>query len=91
MCASSVSGTLPSVPLLPILFRLFFVAHYLQELMCAGSVSGTLLSALAGGEGTTAAQASQALFNQLAKDLLAGGCSCCDLTQFDSSYKLVGS
>jgi hypothetical protein len=45
-----------------------------QELVCAGSVSGSLLSALAGGEGTSPAQASQALFNQLAKDLLAGGC-----------------
>lgn len=48
------------------------VASVQQELVCAGSVSGALLPALAGGQGTTAAQASQALFNQLAKDLLAG-------------------
>ena len=53
--------------------------------MCAGSVSGTLLSALAGGEGTTAAQASQALFNQLAKDLLAGGC--CLYHSFSAEYE----
>lgn len=45
-----------------------------QELMCAGSVSGQLLSALAGGEAANPAEASQALFNQLAKDLLAGKC-----------------
>lgn len=42
--------------------------------MCAGSVAGQLLSALAGGEAASPAEASQALFNQLAKDLLAGKC-----------------
>lgn len=52
------------------------MAFVRQELVCAGSVSGALLPALVGGQGTTAAQASQALFNQLAKDLLAGEQAC---------------
>lgn len=44
-----------------------------QELVCTGAVSGALLAALVGGSATTPPAAAAAMFNELARDLLAGG------------------
>ncbi|KAI3427129.1 hypothetical protein D9Q98_007066 [Chlorella vulgaris] len=42
-----------------------------QELVCTGSIGGSLLSSLTGGSATVAS-AAEAVFDQLARDLLAG-------------------
>jgi hypothetical protein len=43
-----------------------------QELVCTGAVGGALLAALVGGPTATGAAAAAAVFDQLARDLLAG-------------------